>query len=121
MTLTRKRCLKHLCVAVASTALYCAGTWAAASEPADSQQAKAKLAAVRARIGALTNRLGDELKQRDALSARLRETELVIAAKRRRLDDLRAEEVAADRRGTALRGEQSATQNALRAEQAGLA
>jgi len=42
--------------------------------------------AVRARIGALTNRLGDELKERDTLSARLRETELVIAAKRRRLD-----------------------------------
>ena len=53
-----------------SAALCCAGASAAAPEPTDSVQAKAKLAAVRARIAALTNHLGEELKQRDALSAR---------------------------------------------------
>jgi septal ring factor EnvC (AmiA/AmiB activator) len=104
------RRLKHLCVAVAAV-LYCAGTWAAA-ESTDSAQAKAKLAAVRARIAALTNRLGDELKERDALSARLREAE--------RLDTLRAAQAAAERRRSELRAEQGRDQNALQAERAAL-
>jgi septal ring factor EnvC (AmiA/AmiB activator) len=112
------RRLKHLCVAVAAV-LYCAGTWAAA-ESTDSAQAKAKLAAVRARIAALTNRLGDELKERDALSARLREAELVITAKRQRLDTLRAAQAAAERRRSELRAEQGRDQNALQAERAAL-
>jgi septal ring factor EnvC (AmiA/AmiB activator) len=121
MNLTRRRCLRSLCVAIASIGLYCASTWAAAPEPADSAQAKAKLAAVRARIAALTNRLGDELKQRDASNARLRETELVITAKRQRLDALRAAQAAAERRRSELRGEQLRDQNALQAERAALA
>jgi septal ring factor EnvC (AmiA/AmiB activator) len=118
MNLNMNRRLKHLCVAVAAV-LYCAGTWAAA-ESTDSAQAKAKLAAVRARIAALTNRLGDELKERDALSARLREAELVITAKRQRLDSLRAAEAAAERRRSELRAEQERDQNALQAERAAL-
>ena len=89
-------------------------------EPADSAQAKAKLAAVRARIGQLTNRLGEELKQRDALSARLREAELVITAQRRRLDELHEEQAAAERRRSELRAEQLRDQNALQAERAAL-
>jgi septal ring factor EnvC (AmiA/AmiB activator) len=112
------RCLIHLCATVAAV-LYCAGTWAAA-ESTDSAQAKAKLAAVRARIAALTNRLGDELEERDALSARLREAELAITAKRQRLDTLRAAEAAAERRRAELRAEQERDQNALRAERATL-
>jgi murein hydrolase activator len=118
MNLDMNRRLKHLCVAVAAV-LYCAGTWAAA-ESTDSAQAKAKLAAVRARIAALTNRLGDELKERDALSARLREAELVITAKRQRLDSLRAAEAAAERRRSELRAEQGRDQNALQAERTAL-
>jgi len=121
MKLIRNRCIRHLCVAVASAALHCAAAWAAAPEPPDSAQAKAKLALVRARIAALANRLGDELKQRDALSARLREADLVIAAKRRRLDALRAAQGAADRRRSELRGEQLRDQNALQAERGALA
>jgi septal ring factor EnvC (AmiA/AmiB activator) len=120
MKLTSRR-LGSLCVAIASIGLYCAGTWAAAPEPADSAQAKAKLAAVRARIAALTSRLGDELKQRDASSARLRETELVITAKRQRLEALRAGQAAAERRRSDLRIEQLRDQNALQAERAALA
>jgi septal ring factor EnvC (AmiA/AmiB activator) len=121
MNLASRRCLRSLCVAIASIGLYCASAWAAAPEPADSTQAKAKLAAVRARIAALTNRLGDELKQRDASSARLRETELVITAKRQRLDALRAAQAAAERRRSELRGEQLRDQDALQAERAALA
>ncbi len=114
-------CLRHLCVAVASAVLCWGSTWAAAADLNDSAQAKAKLAAVRARIAALTNRLGDELKQRDALSSRLREAELVITAKRQKLDALRAEQIAAERHRAELRAEQSRDQNALQTERAALA
>jgi murein hydrolase activator len=118
MSLTNNRRLRHSCVAVAAV-LYCAGTWAA-SESTDSAQAQAKLAAVRARIAALANRLGDELQERDALGARLRDTELVITAKRRRLESLRAAELAAERRRSELRAEQGRDQNALQTERAAL-
>jgi murein hydrolase activator len=118
MNFASNRSLKHSCIAVAAV-LYCAGTWAA-PESTDSAQAKAKLAAVRARIAALTSRLGDELKERDALSARLRGAELVITAKRQRLETLRAAEAAAERRRSELRREQERDQNALQAERAAL-
>src|SRR6267142_3493566 len=118
MSLINNRCLRHLCVAAASV-LYCAGTWAAPA-PTDPAQAQAKLAAVRARIADLTSRLGDELKKRDALSAHLREAELLITAKRQRLETLRAAEVAAERRRSELRVEQGREQNALQAERAAL-
>jgi len=111
------RCLRHLCMAAVASVMCCAGTWAAA-ELDDSAQAKAKLAAVRARITDLTNRLGDELRKRDALGARLREAELLITAKRRRLDTLRAAEAAAERGRSELRVEQARGQNALQAERA---
>ena len=120
MSLNSNFCLRHLCAAVALTALYCAGAWAAAPELNDSAQAKANLAAVRARIAALTNRLGDELKERDELSARLREAELVTTAKRQRLDALRAAQTTAERHRSELRGEQGRDQNALQAERAAL-
>jgi murein hydrolase activator len=122
MTRTRHR-LRKSCLA-ALTLLYCAGSWAApepAGSAADSAQAKAKLAAVRARIGDVTNRLADELKQRDALSARLREAELVITAKRRQLESLRADEAAALRRRAELYAQQAAQQSALNKERAALA
>jgi murein hydrolase activator len=119
-----RRRLRESCLA-ALTLLYCAGACAAAAEPAgsgsDSAQAKAKLAAVRARIADVTNRLGDELKQRDALSARLRAAELIITAKRQRLESLRAEEAAAERRKSQLVAEQAAQQSALNTERAALA
>jgi murein hydrolase activator len=120
MSLNCNRRLRRFCVAVALTALSCGGAGAGAPAPKDSEQAKAKLAAVRARIAALTNRLGGELKERDALSSRLREAELLITAKRQRLEALRAEKTAAERHRTELRGEQAATINGLQAERAAL-
>jgi septal ring factor EnvC (AmiA/AmiB activator) len=75
---------------------------------------------VRASIAELTSRLGDELKQRDESNARLREVELVITAKRRRLDTLRAAQAASGRRRSELRAEQSATQDELQAQRAAL-
>ena len=87
----------------------------------ESAQAKAKLAAVRSRINELTERLASELKERDALSSRLREAELEITAQRRRLDELRAAEAAAQRERTHLRGEQSLDQEALGAQRETLA
>src|ERR1700731_2548810 len=98
-----KRSIKYLClIAVFGTAL--AAT--AADQPADSAQAAAKLTEIRGRIAALTNRLHDELKERDARSARLREAEIGIAAMRRRLENLRSALVAAERRRAQLRAEE---------------
>jgi septal ring factor EnvC (AmiA/AmiB activator) len=119
MNLTNSRRFRYLCVAI-PLALCCAGSWAA-SQSTDAAQAKEKLAAVRARIATLTNRLGDELKERDALSAHLREAELAITAKRQRLDALRAAQIAAERRRSELHAEQERGQNALQADQAVLA
>ena len=115
------RHLKGLCVAFVASALLCSSAWTAPAEPADSAQAKAKLAAVRARIAALTSRLGDELKQRNALSARLRDAELVITAKRRQVEGLRAAQAVAERRRSALGGERMREQEALKSERESLA
>ena len=67
-----------------------AGAALAGPAATDSAQAKAKLAAVRARIAELTQRLGAELKQRDGESSHLREAELAVTAKRQSLDAIRA-------------------------------
>jgi septal ring factor EnvC (AmiA/AmiB activator) len=101
--------------------MLCASGMGAATEPQDSAQAKAKLAAVRARIAELTNRMGSQLAQRDSLSARVRETELVIAAKRQRVEELRAAEADAERRRSQLRAEQTRNQSALQSERESLA
>jgi murein hydrolase activator len=110
-----------LCTGAVLALILCAGGQGAVTEPADSAQAKAKLAAVRARIAELTNRMGAQLAQRDSLSARVRETELVIAAKRQRVDELHAEQAVAERHRSELRAEQTRNQNALQAERASLA
>jgi murein hydrolase activator len=115
---------RSLCASVAVAALLCASGPAAAAEPQDAAHAdaaKARLAAVRARIAELTNRIGADLKQRDAVGARVREVELVIAAKRQRLDELHAAELAAERRRAELRAEQTRAQNTLQAERSSLA
>jgi septal ring factor EnvC (AmiA/AmiB activator) len=96
----------------------------AAAPPGDSAHAdaaKAKLAALRARIAELTGRMGSQLAQRDTLSARVRETELVIAAKRQRVEELHAAQLAAERRRSELRAEEGRNLNALQAERASLA
>jgi septal ring factor EnvC (AmiA/AmiB activator) len=110
---------RALCSA-ALIAILCASSPAAVA-PADSAQAKAKLAALRARIAELTGRMGSQLAQRDSLSARVRETELVIAAKRQRVEELHAAQLAAERRRSELRAEEGRNLNALQAERASLA
>ncbi len=102
-------------------ALLCAAAPAAVTEPADSAQAKAKLAAVRARIAELTGRMGSQLAQRDSLSARVRETELAIAAKRQRVEDLRAAQTGVERRRAELRVEEGRNLSAVQMERASLA
>ncbi len=111
----------RLCVSGVLMLLLCAGGRGAETEPETSAQAKAKLAAVRARIADLTNRIGSQLKQRDALSTRVRESELDIAAKRQKVDELHAAQAGAERRRADLRMEQTRNQNALQAERASLA
>ena len=116
-----RRAIKYVRILLALVLVICAGADAQAAQSPDSAQAKAKLAAVRARIAALTERLALELKQRDALNARLRDADLEITEKRRRLDDLHAAEVSVERRRNELRAEQSRNQAALDAERAALA
>jgi septal ring factor EnvC (AmiA/AmiB activator) len=105
-------------------AMLCASSLAAVTPPADSAHAdaaKARLAALRARIAELTGRMGSQLAQRDSLSARVRETELVIAAKRQHVDELHAEQLVAERHRSELRAEQGRNLNALQSERASLA
>jgi septal ring factor EnvC (AmiA/AmiB activator) len=112
---------KSLRMSAVLALMLCASGRGAVTEPADSAQAKAKLAAVRARITELTNRMGSQLAQRDSLSARVRETELVIAAKRQRVEELRAAEAVAERHRAELRAEQTRNQSALQSERSSLA
>jgi septal ring factor EnvC (AmiA/AmiB activator) len=123
-----KRSIKYLCLlgawsfALAARAADPADRpVSAADQTSDSVQAKAKLAEIRGRIAALTNRLHDELKERDARSARLREAEVGIAAMRRRLENLRSALVAAERRRGELRAEEVQAHAALDTERAALA
>jgi murein hydrolase activator len=112
------RSIKCLCLfAVLSSALAAS----AADQAVDSIQANAKLAEIRDRIAALTGRLHDELKERDARSARLREAEVSIAAVRRRLENLHGAVLAAERHRGELHAEETQAQAALETERAALA
>lgn len=116
-----KRAIDYLRILVALILVFCGTADGRAAQRQDSAQAKARLAAVRARIASLTERLALELKQRDALNARLRDADLEITEKRRRLDALRAAELSVERHRNELRGEQTRNQTALDAERAALA
>ena len=91
------------------------------ADPAHADAAKAKLAALRARIAELTGRMASQLAQRDSLSARVRETELGLAARRQRVEELHAAELAAERHRSELRAEEGRNLSALQAERASLA
>lgn len=122
-TINRRAAL--LCAALASSVpawtVSPTTAWGAAPQPADSAQATARLAALRARIATLTERLGEELGRRDALGARLRDAELRVTAERVKLDALHAELNAARRHGAELHAVAEREQGALRAERALLA
>ena len=123
--LTRTQCL---CTAI-SCALLCASPPAQSRAvadppgraPADSATAAAALSDLQRRIAALAGRQQHELEQRDAANAALREAELAITGRRRRIDELRAQESAALRRRAALRSEATRVQSTLDAARAALA
>lgn len=75
----------------------------------DRSQAKANLAAVRARITDLTQRRGKDLAERDALSSHLRDAELEVTVKRQALEELRGAAAAAAQRRTELQVERQRT------------
>lgn len=106
--------------ALALGALSLLSSAGAAPGQGDSKEAKAKLAAVRSKIADLTSRLGKDLKERDSLSARLREAELAITGKRRRLEDLKVEQAAVEKRRTELKVEQAKNREAIAAERESL-
>jgi septal ring factor EnvC (AmiA/AmiB activator) len=112
---------KHRFKTLGIAVLFGSFAMAAAAPPDDSAQAKAKLAAVRARISELTTRIGSQLAQRDAMNARVRVAELLITEKRTRLDALRASAQAVERRRSELRAQAARGEEDLRAERAALA
>ncbi len=118
---TMSRCLPRFWLLFLVLPAFLAGPRAASVQTPESEQAKARLAELRGRIAALTTRLGAELKDRDALGARVREAELTITAERLKVETLRAEQSAAERRSAELRLEQARNQSALDAEREALA
>jgi septal ring factor EnvC (AmiA/AmiB activator) len=122
-----KRSISHLCLFAAMGSVLCQGLIRAAEEGAgtdqttDSAAAKARLAEVQARISALTERMSAELKERDALHARLRAADLGLTTARRRLEGLRGEQLETERRRAQLRAEESRERTALEADRAALA
>jgi len=84
------------------------------AEPdAQSTEAKARLEEIRARIATVTHRLAEQLKERDALLAKLRAADLDMTAKRQTLDALRAAAGAAVRRRTQLLADAERNRQAL--------
>jgi septal ring factor EnvC (AmiA/AmiB activator) len=117
----RQSAKRHRRVLALLTLCVCTAAAGAPADSPDAAQAKAKLAAVRQRIAELTGRLGAELKQRDALSSRLRDADLAITVQRRRLESLTAAEAAVERQRNELNAEEAHNRAALEAERASLA
>src|ERR1700722_16713059 len=112
------RCLAALCsCAIAAGSVQSQG----AAESQSAADAQAKLQALRGRIAQMTDRIGLELKERDALSTRLRDADLGITAERRQLEALDAQAQAAERQRAQLHAEQARLRDALDAERAELA
>jgi septal ring factor EnvC (AmiA/AmiB activator) len=101
--------------------LICGDRSLCADQTGQSTETQAKLDNVRARIAAVTRRLADELKERDALRARLRVAELDMTAKRQKLDALRVAEAALRRRRAELKADADRNQQALVGERDALA
>jgi murein hydrolase activator len=112
---------RHLLAVLTLACNMCAAAPGPAPDSPDAAEAKGKLAAVRERIARLTGRLGAELKERDSLNARLREADLAITAKRLKLEQLNAQESAAERQRNELKAEEARTRNALDSERGALA
>ncbi len=115
------QCFRGLCAAALIAVLSAGSPAAPPADSAHADAAKAKLAALRARIAELTGRMGSQLAQRDSLSARVRETELAIGAKRQRVEELHAAQLAAERHRSELRAEEGRNLNALQTERESLA
>ena len=119
-----RTCATLVLAAAAAMALlpaYPGAAGAAAAAATEPEQAKAKLAAVRARIADLARRRGKELAERDALGARLRDAELEVTAKRQSLERLQGEAAATAQRRLELLAERQRTQAALDGERSALA
>ena len=110
----------HSCFLAACLVLG-ANAFGGGAETVDSSEAKAKLAQVRGRISALTLRLAAQLKDRDALAARLREADLKLTSARQQLEGLRNAQNTAERRRAELRVEAARTQAALDTQRSALA
>jgi septal ring factor EnvC (AmiA/AmiB activator) len=82
---------------------------------------EADLAKVRRDIAELQQAIRTSTTQRDALAAQLRNAELSIAGARRKLDDIRAQRVASERRREELERERARSEQTLQAQRNALA
>jgi murein hydrolase activator len=116
--------IRSFCQAAVLLGALSAGPWAGPSVAAGSRgspPAAAKLQALRSRIDALTSQVARGLKQRDELSAALRDAELAIPAQREALAAVQRERAEVDERRTALDAERVKVQAQLDARRAALA
>lgn len=115
---------RSFCQAAVLLAALSAGSWAvagAAGGARDAAPADARLQALRSRIDALTSQVARGLKQRDELSAALRDAELAIPAQREALAAVQRERAEVDKRRSMLGAERARVQAQLDAQRAGLA
>lgn len=103
------------------TLCFAAGVLRSAAQSPSAAEAQTKLEALRARIAQLTTRLGAELKERDALSTRLRDADLGITSERRRLEALESEQQAAERQRSEVRADEARVRDSLAGERSALA
>jgi murein hydrolase activator len=97
------RTILNLVVNLAGAALLAAFGCTVARASDDTAITKQKLERVRIDIAALGQKIAADLKERDALTSHLRDTEIAITDTLRRLDALRLEHSASIRRSTRLR------------------
>src|SRR5687768_8027885 len=88
--------------------LLCGLGWAA-----DQNGTEAKLGKIRQKITDIQKAIQARTTQRDSMAARLRDAELTVAGSRRKLEDLRAQRVAGERRRAELQKQKQEVENTL--------
>jgi septal ring factor EnvC (AmiA/AmiB activator) len=94
---------------------------AAVAAAKSAAEAKDQLQQVQARIKAVTDAVQSDIERRDRVTADLRDAERSVRTAQDRLDDVRAQRAAAERKRTALQADQKRETQAIEAERDALA
>ena len=113
--------IRSFCQAVALCCTLCGAVFAAPGERAAAAGGDAKLQGLRARIAELTAQVAAGLKQRDALSAALRDADLAIPGQTQALAAVQREQAAVERHRAQLDAERAKVQSQFDAHRAALA